>query len=117
MGERVVQLPRDVQPFLVGAAQRGLLTGAFGLVRPALGLAQRLPAAPAATSQASCRTSRARASASPTAKSCGEARIASGTPTSMSTDADTVTTRCPARKAAYTANRYATTGTSKPMAW
>jgi hypothetical protein len=34
--ERIVQLARDVQPLLVGAAPRGLLAGALGLVRPAL---------------------------------------------------------------------------------
>lgn len=46
MGERIVQLPRDVQPFLVGTAPRGLLTGALGLVRPPLGLPQRLTRGP-----------------------------------------------------------------------
>ncbi len=35
----------------------------------------------------------------------------------MITHAATVTMRCPARTAAYTANRYATAGTSKPTAW
>jgi hypothetical protein len=43
VGQRIVQLPRDVQPLLVGTPPRGLLAGAFGLVGPALGLAQRLP--------------------------------------------------------------------------
>ena len=38
-----MQLPRDVQPLLVGAASRGLLPGALGFVRPPLGLPQRLP--------------------------------------------------------------------------
>ena len=42
VGERIVQFARDVQPLLVGAAPRGLLPGALGLVRPPLGLSQRL---------------------------------------------------------------------------
>lgn len=42
MGERVVQLPRDPQPLLVGAAPRGLLPGPLGLLRTPLGLPQRL---------------------------------------------------------------------------
>lgn len=42
VGERIVQLPRDVQPLLVGAAPRGLLPGPLRFLRPPLGLPQRL---------------------------------------------------------------------------
>ena len=38
-----MQFPRDVQPLLVRPAPRGLLPGAFGFLRPPLGLPQRLP--------------------------------------------------------------------------
>jgi hypothetical protein len=43
VGERIVQFPGDVQPFLVGAAPRRLLPRPLGLVRPPLGLSQRFP--------------------------------------------------------------------------
>lgn len=43
VGERIMQLPRDVQPLLIRTAPRGLLPGALGFVRPSLGLPQRLP--------------------------------------------------------------------------
>lgn len=72
------------------------------------------PAAPAATSHAISRAPRARAYAS--SMSCRETRVASGNAATMTTDAITVTVRCPARTAAYTANRKATTGTSNPAA-
>lgn len=52
MGERIVELPRDVQPLLVGAAPRGLLTGALGFVRSPLGLPQCFARGAAAISQA-----------------------------------------------------------------
>ncbi len=40
VGEGIVQLPRDVQPLLVGAAPCGLLPGALRFVRAPLGLPQ-----------------------------------------------------------------------------
>ena len=44
VGQGVVQLPGDPQPLLTGSAQRGLLSVAFGVERPLLGLAEiRLP--------------------------------------------------------------------------
>lgn len=43
VGERIMQLTCDVQPFLIGPASRGLLTGALGFVRPPLGLPHSLP--------------------------------------------------------------------------
>jgi len=42
---------------------------------------------------------------------------AKGSAARMITLATTVIVRCPVRTAAYTANRYATAGTSKPAAW
>lgn len=115
MGERIVELPRDVQPLLVGAAPRGLLTGALGFVRSPLGLPQcfargargdqpgDLKGAPGLGERLS-RVVQAR----------GQGR--EGRAASTATLVTAVTRRRPARIAAYTAKRNATAATSKPAA-
>ena len=105
VGERVVQLPGDVQPLLVGAAPSGLLAAALGLLGSTLGLPQRLARRaggdqPGQREDVSCL--RHRLAGGPTG---GEASSASGTATSITTEHTAVATRCPARTAAYTATR------------
>ena len=75
------------------------------------------PAAPAAISQASSRALaglRERLARTAVRGDQGRERESGQHDHGLAT---TVMTRCPARTAAYTANRYATAGTSKPAAW
>lgn len=116
MGERIVQLPRDVQPLFVGAAPRGLLASTFGFVCPLLGLPERLSGGAGGDEPGDLEGApglRERlARVVQTRNQGSEGREASTT-----TLAATVTMRCPARMAAYTAKRNATAATSNPAAW
>ena len=116
VGERVVQLPRDVQPLLVGAAPRGLLPGALGLVGPPLGLPQRLTRGAGRDQPGQLEgASGLRERLARVVQARGQGREGErGQHDHARRHRDGAV---PARTAAYTANRYATAGTSKPAAW
>ena len=111
-----MQLPRDVQPLLVGAAPRCLFAGALRLIRAPLGLPQRFPAAPAAINQASRSATRASVNASLTGQSGCATNIANGSDATMSTEPATAMRWCPAVLPIHR-DQVRTAGTWKPIAW